>query len=369
MYCKKCGTQIKEGSKFCPKCGQKIPSDLKEGECEHPVKLNSQEGSAINLRNTTESTAKKRAHHNVISGGILLIAVVTIGAVLAGTFLHKNPADNEPKIAKVETSESVSPESAPLKAETPAPSAEMAETSAPETTAKADITYKTMYVVNCDQSITLRTNPSMESTEVQQIPLGEAVSYIEGAENGFYKISYLGSTGYALASYLSEEQPSYENAKADDNSKEQTYETMYVVNCDESITLRTSPSTQSAEVRQIPLGEAVSYIEGAENGFYKISYLGATGYALASYLSSEQPYYGNVKADGYYEEEAYATMRVANCDESITLRSSPSTKASALCQIPLGEVVSYIESAANGFYKISYLGQTGYALASYLVYE
>lgn len=63
------------------------------------------------------------------------------------------------------------------------------------------------------------------------------------------------------------------------------YQTMYVVNCNESITLRTEPSTKAAEICQIPLGAVVSYIEPAENGFYKVVYLGQTGYALASYLS------------------------------------------------------------------------------------
>lgn len=147
-----------------------------------------------------------------------------------------------------------------------------------------------------------------------------------------------------------------------------SYETMYVVNCNESITLRTSPSTKAGEIRQIPLGEAVSYIESAANGFYKVSYMGKTGYALASYLSKDKPYYGNAKADSYYEE-IYLTMRVVNCNESITLRKSPSTTAGEIRQIPLGAVVSYIESSTNGFYKISYLGKTGYALASYLEFE
>lgn len=135
-----------------------------------------------------------------------------------------------------------------------------------------------------------------------------------------------------------------------------TYDTMYVVNCNASITLRTSPSTKASEIRQIPLGEAVSYIEGAANGFYKVSYMGDTGYALASYLSYSAPSAAPV----------YSTMKVVNCKESITLRTSPSTSASEICQIPLYSVVSYIEPAANGFYKVSYLGRTGYALASYL---
>lgn len=143
------------------------------------------------------------------------------------------------------------------------------------------------------------------------------------------------------------------------NTSQPEYMTMYVVNCNESITLRTEPSTSASEICQIPLGEAVSYISSASNGFYRISYLGYTGYALASYLSEEDP----------GSDTLYTTMRVVNCKESITLRTSPSTAAAEICQIPLGATVSYIEVAANGFYKIVYLGRTGYALASYLEFE
>ena len=59
--------------------------------------------------------------------------------------------------------------------------------------------YVTYYVVNCKQSITLRPGPDVSSGEICQIPLGAAVSYIESAENGFYKINYNGKTGYSLA--------------------------------------------------------------------------------------------------------------------------------------------------------------------------
>lgn len=61
-----------------------------------------------------------------------------------------------------------------------------------------------------------------------------------------------------------------------------------------------------------------------------------------------------------------ATYFVVNCKEWITLRSAPSTSASALERIPLGQAVGYIEDAGNGFYKINYDGVVGYAAASYL---
>lgn len=149
------------------------------------------------------------------------------------------------------------------------------------------------------------------------------------------------------------------------------YETCYVVNCRESITLRTSPSTGAGEYCQIPFGASVSYVETAENGFYKIIYNGQTGYGLASYLSFDAAdVQKGPKRDSYtantYTQSYTTTMTVINCNESITLRTRPSTSAGEYCQIPLGASVEYLGEAGNGFYQVAYGGYTGYALASYL---
>ena len=226
--------------------------------------------------------------------------------------------------------------------------------------------YVIYYVVNCKQSITLRPQPDVNSGEITQIPLGSAVSYVEAAENGFYKVIYNGSTGYALASYLSATKPSETATSGQINTAD--YETYYVVNCKQSITLRPGPDVSSGEICQIPLGAAVSYIESAENGFYKINYNGKTGYSLASYLSTSKPSAGAsyVAVPAQTTTYGYETYYVVNCKQSITLRTSPSTEAGEICQIPLGSAVSYISAASNGFYYISYNGNTGYALASYL---
>ena len=219
--------------------------------------------------------------------------------------------------------------------------------------------YVIYYVVNCKQSITLRPQPDVNSGEITQIPLGSAVSYVEAAENGFYKVIYNGSTGYALASYLSATKPSETATSGQVNTAD--YETYYVVNCKQSITLRPQPDVNSGEITQIPLGAAVSYVKAAENGFYQVIYNGNTGYALASYLSATKP---SVSTSN--NTVSYETYYVVNCKQSITLRPQPDVNSGEICQIPLGAAVSFISTASNGFYYISYNGNTGYSLASYL---
>ncbi len=136
----------------------------------------------------------------------------------------------------------------------------------------------TYYVVNCKQSITLRTSPSTSAGEITQIPLGQAVGYIENAGNGFYKINYDGVIGYSLASYLS---PVKESTSKTYNSSTTVAK---VVNANEYITLRSSPSTSASEITKIPAGAYVTYLGVSSNGFYKIQYNGMIGYGLQSYL-------------------------------------------------------------------------------------
>lgn len=64
-----------------------------------------------------------------------------------------------------------------------------------------------MYVVNCETSITLRTEPDVNSAGITQIPYGMPVGIIAEGMNGFYKGNYNGMIGYASSAYLSTAPP------------------------------------------------------------------------------------------------------------------------------------------------------------------
>lgn len=133
----------------------------------------------------------------------------------------------------------------------------------------------TYYVVNCQKSITLRSEPSTSASEITQIPFGKAVGFIETADNGFSKINYDGLVGYGLSSYLSSDKPSARNSER---------RWAQVVNCEDWITLRSSPSTSAGFLARIPLGAYVICIGDAGNEFYEVEYDGRHGYALKAYL-------------------------------------------------------------------------------------
>lgn len=233
--------------------------------------------------------------------------------------------------------------------------------SIPSDSQVADDTVKyTMYVVNCNNWISLRKLPSTSATRLKEIPLGASCSFIEEASNGFYKVIYNGTTGYALAQYLTTDKSAIATSSAPTTEKSQG--TLWVVNCDEWISLRSSASTSASRIAKIPLGASCEYLGSASNGFYRVRYNGTTGYALSQYLSSQKSY-------SFESAPSTTTLRVVNCDEWISLRSSASTSASRLAKIPLGATCEYLSSASNGFYKVRYNGTTGYALSQYLSFN
>lgn len=131
--------------------------------------------------------------------------------------------------------------------------------------------------------------------------------------------------------------------------------TMFVVECNESITLRDAPSVHAQELAQIPLGQPVGFIEDAGNGFYKINYDGLIGYARSEYLSTDRSGVAGIFG------------RVVNCKISITLREYPSAEADELMQILLGERVSiYPSGETDSFYCVKYRGVKGYVLKTYI---
>lgn len=100
----------------------------------------------------------------------------------------------------------------------------------------------------------------------------------------------------------------------------------FVANCNQSITLRESPSVYAAEITQIPLGQGVAFVDYADNGFYRVSYGRYTGYALSDYLSSEVP----------------NNLRIGMLVERATLFESASTHSEKITSIESGHWVDYI---------------------------
>ena len=141
------------------------------------------------------------------------------------------------------------------------------------------------HVVNCEQWISLREEPSVNAARIMKIPL-RATVYLQGEDKdaGFVRVYYGGYGGYVLAQYLSETNPETGEAFATP---------MYVANCSQYINLRKFESTDAPSLAQLPLGTAVECLENPieESDMALIRWTNPatgeriTGYALRKYLS------------------------------------------------------------------------------------
>ena len=61
----------------------------------------------------------------------------------------------------------------------------------------------TLYVVNCKEYVTLRSEPDTDSAALAHVPLGAAVEYYGSSVGSFYEVMYDGMIGYVLSKYLS----------------------------------------------------------------------------------------------------------------------------------------------------------------------
>lgn len=64
-------------------------------------------------------------------------------------------------------------------------------------------------VVNCEEYVTLRADPSVKGESVKKLPLGTEVQMIGAGRNGFIAVRHGMDIGYVLAGYLDEPAPDF----------------------------------------------------------------------------------------------------------------------------------------------------------------
>ncbi len=355
--CPRCGCELQEGQRFCPRCGAETPEAgrqmYNEPFRQAPSGVPAGPGSPMPGR---PQKPKKKTGIVILVGVLaaaLLIAVIYIVVTHIGQ--ERSPVQEtretereERQTADRRREDTLRSDAGERDEENDRPEdgngiwglfSERSDSGTATTAASENMT-----TAAAASEAPTTAAASETATAALQLPVYQ--------ESGEAQTAAYETTA---AAYGAEESAGYPGAYDyyDDYQNNITY--MYVVDCKESISLRESPSTSARVLTQIPLYGMVEFVDEADNGFYMVWYNGQLGYALASYLD-------------IYEPQVYTgiTYTVVNCNESITLRTSPYTSAEEICQIPLGAVVNYIQTAGNGFYLVNYNGRNGYALASYL---
>ena len=122
----------------------------------------------------------------------------------------------------------------------------------------------------------------------------------------------------------------------------------------DALRLRSTPAAEGEILATVSSGTNVVVLDEAEDGWYKVNYNSVEGYMSGEYLDVATKAdtalgYGKVDADG----------------STLNMRAGASTSFDSLCSIPSGTVLE-LEGIYEGWYKVTYAGNTGYVSSDYI---
>ena len=199
-------------------------------------------------------------------------------------------------------------------------------------------------------SLNLRQQPSAQAMIIATIPRGESIVVTERGES-WCAVRFGNISGYVMSEFL--------YFPAEDSQTVTSY--AIVTTQSSALNMRSQPQTGSAIVTMLPRGARVGVIEWRNDGWVKVSYENAIGYASASYLTPEG------QADAPEEMPAGTMATVNTASDALNLRAAPSTASTVKRTIPRGATVELLEQGAE-WCQVRYQGVSGYVATRYLAF-
>jgi uncharacterized protein YgiM (DUF1202 family) len=128
-------------------------------------------------------------------------------------------------------------------------------------------------------NLNLRSGAGTTFSVLLVIPSGATVTITGGLTNGFYPVTYNGTSGYASATYL-------QTGSGPTPTPTPVTRTGYTT---ANLNLRSGPATSNGVILVIPNGSTITVTGNATNGFYPVTYSGSSGYASATYITFTPP--------------------------------------------------------------------------------
>ncbi len=211
-------------------------------------------------------------------------------------------------------------------------------------------------------ALNLRSGPGTMNRVLLVIPNGAAVEVTGAAQAGFFPVTFRGTSGFASSDFLS-----IGGGGGGVTSGGPTG-TRYVM--DGSLNFRSGPSTSDGVISVLRAGSAVQLTGEQANGFAKVTFNGASGWAFAQFLSTTggngtgtgtPPASGGSVAVG---DSVTGSATVVN--GPLNQRRGPGTTYAVITVMPNGAVVELMGGAQAGFLPIRSNGVKGWASATYL---
>lgn len=224
----------------------------------------------------------------------------------------------------------------------------------------------TAWVWTPSGALNLRESPSTASRVLRSIPrLAELTVLQQGS--AWCSVSYQGTTGYVMATYLTYTNPLTPSVTPAPGSGGGD---AWVWTPSGSLNLRESPSTDGRIMRTIP---RLAQLQVLQQGsiWCQVTYLGMTGYVQTQFLTFAQPETSPTPAPtatvapGTTTPAASYAAWVLTPSGGLNLRESPSTDARILRTLPRLGLVTVYESSGQ-WSRVSYQDVMGYVQTQFL---
>ncbi|AXO92653.1 peptidoglycan endopeptidase [Bacillus anthracis] len=212
------------------------------------------------------------------------------------------------------------------------------------------------YTVTADV-LNVRSGAGTGHSVISKVKEGQVLQVI-GQENGWFKVTVNGQTGYVSGDFVTT------GGKTGTTVQQGTG--TYTVNVS-SLNVRTGPSTSHTVLGSVNKGKTVQVV-GEVQDWFKINFNGGTGYVSKDFVTkggsavsnqTQQPTTNNntttVQTGGSY---------VVNTG-ALKVRTGPATYNAVIGGVTNGTVLN-VTGAENGWYKINHNGRAGYVSADFV---
>ncbi|PLR90802.1 SH3 domain-containing protein [Bacillus sp. T33-2] len=196
------------------------------------------------------------------------------------------------------------------------------------------------YSVNAT-NLNVRSGPGTHFSRIGSLPSGSGIQVIEQLNNGWYKISYKGQTGYVSGQYV-------RSGAGPSPTTSSTYTVTATV-----LNVRSGPGTNHARIGSLRQGSSLQVVQRLNNGWYEISFNGKRAYVSGQYVTTAG---SSPVASAVYRVNA----------TGLNVRTGPGLEHRKIGLLKNGTVLNVIHRESNGWYKINFNGQTGYVSGQYV---
>ncbi len=204
-------------------------------------------------------------------------------------------------------------------------------------------------------SVNFRKGPGTNYSSIKMLAKGTKVTVL-GLEDGWYQVDVSGTTGYISKAYIAMDTGSSGTGTDTSGSSDTATGTGTTTG---SVNLRKGPGTSNASLKLLAKGTKLT-IYSLENGWYKVSVGGTTGYVSKDYVKVDSASGGTQTGSTTWIGEVYG--------EYVRMRSTPDLSSSnnIIGDYAVGTRVTILAQTTNGFYQVVVNGVNGYMHKDYV---